>query len=61
MGRSARWFRARGADTNRGAGEAQVAESLPTLAQIERLVGEEVAEALAALLHHEADLRGIDP
>ena len=33
---------------------------LPTLAQIETLVGDEVAEALAALLDHEADLRGID-
>ncbi len=33
---------------------------LPTLAQIETLVGDEVADALAALLDHEADLRGID-
>lgn len=33
---------------------------VPTLAQIETLVGDEVADALAALLDHEADLRGID-
>lgn len=32
----------------------------PTLAQIATLVGDEVADALAALLDHEADLRGID-
>ena len=40
---------------------AQVTERVSTLAQIEQLVGDEVADALAALLHHEADLRGIEP
>ncbi len=48
----------------RGWNEAPLSEptpaALPTLAQIETLLGDEVADALAALLDHEADLRGID-
>jgi hypothetical protein len=32
-----------------------------TLAQMAQLVGDEVADTLAALLQHEADLRGIEP
>ncbi len=40
--------------------ELPAAPTLPTLAQIETLVGEDVADALAALLDLEADLRGID-
>jgi len=40
--------------------ELPAAPTLPTLAQMETLVGEEVADALAAMLDLEADLRGID-